>query len=151
MVSRIPLFAKLAGAAGAAGLLALGALGAAPPAMAASTGRPAAQPGSSQAQDLKAVRRQVALVVFGAEASVLGIKPEQLRADLRQGRTVAQLAQAKGMDEQRFGQAVAQAAKPGLDKLVDSHRITAAQAARVEQRLSSGHVPWWNGRRRTSS
>ena len=143
MLSRIPLFAKVAAGATGAGLLALGALGAATPVLAAATPGAQATPKHS---DARQDRRQAARVVFAAEASVLGLKPEDLREDLRQGKTVSALAQAKGMNEQQFGAAVAGAAKPGLDRLVDAHQITAAQALKVEQRLNAGHVPFWDGR-----
>lgn len=147
------MLAKLAIGAGGAGLLAVGAFGATPT-LAATTPTPKASASpraGTNTHDRRQDRRQVARVVFEAEADVLGIKPEDLRQDLRQGKTVAQLAGAKGMNEQQFGQAAAKAAKPGLDKLVDAKAITAEQAQRVEQRLDSGHVPFWNGLRHRTS
>lgn len=153
MLNRIPMLARLAMGAGGAGLLAVGALGATP-ALAATTPTPqasASPKAGAHHNDNRQDRRQVGRVVFEAEADVLGIKPEELRKDLREGKTVAQLAGAKGMNEQQFGEAVAKAAKPGLDKLIDSKAITADQAQRVEQRLSAGHVPFWNGRHHRTS
>jgi hypothetical protein len=152
MFTRIPLFAKVAAGAGGAGLLALGALTASAPVLAAATPSPqaSAQPGQRH-DDHRQDRRQIAKVVFAAEASVLGVKPEELRQDLKQGKTVSELAQAKGMNEQQFGQAVAKAAKPGLDQLVDTKKITAGQEARVLQRLNGGHVPFWNGLKHKSA
>ncbi len=147
MYWRIPVLAKVAAGGAGAGLLALGALGASgTPVLAASTQPAAAQaPARHQHGDNRQDRRQVARAVFEAEADVLGIKPADLRQDLKNGQTVQQLVQAKGMNEQQFGQAVAKQAKPRLDRLVDNHQITAAQEQKVLDRLDSGRVPFWNG------
>ncbi len=142
MFFRIPLLAKAAVGAGGAGLLALGAFTATTPVLAATTAT--TQP-SAKHQDNRQDRRQIAEVVFSAEASVLGMKPEDLRTALKQGKKVSDLAGDKGMTQKQFGQAVATAAKPDLDKLVDAKKITADQAQKVEKRLAAGHVPFWNG------
>lgn len=142
MFVRIPLLAKVAMGAGGAGLLAVGALGATTPVLAATTAT--TQPSTKQ-QDNRQDRRQIAQVVFNAEASVLGMKPEDLREALKQGKKVSDLAGDKGMTEKQFGEAVATAAKPDLEKLVDAKKITADQAQKVEKRLAAGHVPFWNG------
>ncbi len=144
MFVRIPLLAKVAVGAGGAGLLSLGALAAATPVLAATTAT-TTQPTTTRHQDNRQDRRQIAEVVFNAEASVLGMKPEDLREALKQGKKVSDLAGDKGMTEKQFGQAVATAAKPDLDKLVDAKKITADQAQKVERRLAAGHVPSWNG------
>jgi hypothetical protein len=142
MFVRIPLLAKVAVGAGGAGLLALGALGVSTPVLAATTSGTQA---SLKHHDNRQDHRQIAAVVFGAEASVLGMKPEDLRTALKQGKKVSDLAGDKGMTKEQFGQAVATAARPDLDKLVDAKKITADQAQKVERRLAAGHVPFWNG------
>lgn len=143
----VPTLVKLAVGGGAAGLLGLGAVAATPVfAATTTTPTPAASPAAPAAHnDSRQDRRQVRRVVFEAEADVLGIKPEQLRADLKGGQTVEQLAAAKGMSKDQFADRLATAAKPGLDKLVDEHRITAAQEERVLAAIRAGHVPFWNG------
>lgn len=143
----VPTVVKLAIGGGAAGLLGFAALGATPVlAAAASTPAPAASPAApSTHKDARQDRRQIGRVVFEAEADVLGIKPEQLRADFKAGQTVEQLAAAKGMNKDQFADRLATAAKPGLDKLVDEHKITAAQEAKVLAAIRAGHVPFWSG------
>src|SRR5689334_11686442 len=44
------------------------------------------------ASDKHADRRAVAMAVFTSEAGVLGVKPEELRAALKSGKTLEQLA-----------------------------------------------------------
>jgi uncharacterized protein YaiL (DUF2058 family) len=80
-----------------------------------------------------------------AEADVLGIKPEELRKDLKAGQKVSDLAKAKGMSEQQFAARLSAAVKPRLEQLVDHKQITQAQADRVLDRIAKGHIPWWNG------
>lgn len=150
-IPRLGLIAKVAMGAGGAGLLALGALGTATPVLAASTPATAAAPAAPKHHDNRQDHRQIARVVFDAEASVLGIKPEELRSALRSGKKVSDLANDRGMSQQQFGEKVAAAAKPGLDKLVDGKQITADQAQRVEKRLDAGHVPFWNGLHRRTA
>jgi hypothetical protein len=143
---------RLAAGGGVAGMLALGAvsstpvLAATPLAAKTPSAQPAASPNASaKPNDRRQDRRQIARVVFEAEADVLGIKPQELRADLKAGKTVSQLAAAKGLTKDQFADRLATAAKPGLDKLVDSHQITAEQEARVLARIRAGHIPFWDG------
>ena len=90
-------------------------------------------------------RRQIMRAVFEAEADVLGMKPEELRKALKDGKTVAQLAAAKGLTKDQFADRLATAVKPALDKLVDAHQITAAQEQKVLAAIRAGHIPFWNG------
>ena len=112
-------------------------------AFAASTsGKPAAAAG---ANDKHVDRRAIARVVFESEADVLGMKPEDLRTALKGGKTVEQLAAAKGLSRDQFADKLATAVKPGLDKLVDSKQITSAREARVLKHIRAGHIPFWDG------
>lgn len=130
------------GGAGAA-LLGLGTLGAtATPALAAAKAAPAAQ---AQKPDRDA-RRAVARAVFEAEADALGMKPEELREALKNGKTVSQIAAAKGLTKDQVADRMAASLKPALDKLVDAHKISRAEADRVLDRIAKGHIPFWNGR-----
>jgi len=95
--------------------------------------------------DRKADRRAVRLAVLEAEADVLGIKPEELRKDLKAGQKVANLAKAKGLTEAQFGAKLIANLKPRLEALVDHKQITQARADRVLLRISKGHIPWWDG------
>lgn len=123
------------GAAVAGATTAFAAPAAAKPAAAAQAG----------AHDRRADRRAIAAVVFESEADVLGMKPEDLRAALKSGKTVEQLAAAKGMTKDQFADKLATAVKPGLEKLVDNHQISQKQADRVVDRIQHGYIPFWNG------
>ena len=142
-----PTLVKLALGGSTAGLLGLAALGATPVLAAGTpTPAPAASPAPpGQHRDARQDRRQVLRVVFDAEAGVLGLKPEELRADLKNGQTVEQLAAARGMTKDQVVTQLAAAARPGLDKLVDEHKITGAQEQKVLGWIGAGHVPFWNG------
>ena len=98
---------------------------------------PAAKPDPS---DRKLIRR----AIFTAEASVLGLKPEDLRSALRSDKTVEQLALARGMNKEQFADRLATAAKPDLDQLVDAHKISRAQADKVLAGIHAGRIPFWN-------
>jgi hypothetical protein len=135
------LVPKLA-AAGAAGALLAGGVAAAAPAVASVPVAAAKQPAP------RADRAQRVLIVhavFEAEADVLGMKPEELRAALRSGKTVEQLAAAKGINKDQFADRLTANLKPRLDALVASGKITRAEADRALDRISKGHIPGWNG------
>jgi hypothetical protein len=144
---RVPLIGKLVlGGAGSA-LLGVSLLGAQATNAFAASPSPTA-PAQSTAPSTKhdpSDRRLVLHAVFAAEANVLGLKPEDLRAALKSGKTVEQLAQEKGLTKEQFADRLATAVKPDLDKLVDSHKLTRQQADKVLARIRAGHIPFWNG------
>ena len=78
-------------------------------------------------------------------AAVLGIKPEELRRDLKQGAKVSDLANANGITEEQFATRLGAALKPGLETIVDRKTITQARADRILDRIAKGHVPFWGG------
>ena len=92
-----------------------------------------------------ATRHAVAVAVVEAEADVLGIKPEELRKNLKDGQKVSDLAKAKGMNEEQFAAKLVVNIKPRLEALVDQKKITQAQADRILDRIAKGHVPFWDG------
>jgi len=95
--------------------------------------------------DTRADRRAVAAAVFVSEADVLGIKPEQLRADLKQGQKVSDLAKAKGMTREQFTVKLIANLRPRMEQLIDHKVIIRAQADRVIDWISKGHIPFWDG------
>ncbi|HEX6348519.1 MAG TPA: hypothetical protein VF160_03920 [Candidatus Dormibacteraeota bacterium] len=109
---------------------------------AGTTGKPAT---AAPANDRHADRREIAKAIFESEADVLGMKPEDLRAALKSGKTVEQLAAAKGLTKDQFADRLATSVKPALDKLVDSKKITQAQEDLVLKRIRAGYIPFWNG------
>ena len=91
------------------------------------------------------VRDAVRYAIFLSEAEVLRIPPRAFRADLLRGITVARLARERGMNKERFGNRLVVDLKPRLERLVDLHVITHAQANRVLDRIQHGYIPWWDG------
>ena len=133
---------KIVGAAGVAALLSVVAVSAASPAPNPSpTAAGTQQPSTDRHADRRAVRR----AVVEAEADLLGVKPETLVKDLRDGQKVSDLAKAKGLTKEQFAARLAVNMKPRLDALVDHKVITRAQADRVLDRIAKGQVPFWDG------
>lgn len=136
---------KTAGAAGAAALLSLGLAGGLAQA-ASPTPRPTPAAGSSQTvPDPRADRRAIFRAVFESEADVLGLSPKTLRQDLRSGQKVSDLAKDKGMTKEQFETSLIASVRPRLETLVDHKVITQAQADKAIDRISKGHVPFWDG------
>jgi hypothetical protein len=91
------------------------------------------------------VRDAVRYAIFLSEAEALRIPPRAFRADLLHGITVARLARERGMNKERFADRLVVDLKPRLERLVDLHVITHAQADRVLDRIQHGYIPWWDG------
>jgi hypothetical protein len=87
----------------------------------------------------------VRAAIIESEANVLGIKPETLVKDLKAGQKVSDLARNKGMTKEQFEIRLVANLRPRLEVLVDHKVITQAQADRVLDRISKGHVPFWDG------
>jgi len=137
---------KTVGAAGAAALLSLG--------LATGLVQAASNPTPSPSASAKAPatdRRVIASAVFESEADVLGIAPKTLRADLRKGQKVSDLAKDKGMTKEQFETRLIASVKPRLATLVDHKVITQAQADKVVDRISKGYVPFWDGLQRPAT
>jgi len=111
---------------------------------ASASGKPAAAAPAAGAHD-RAARRAGAAAIFESEADVLGMKPQELREALKSGKSIEDLAAARGMNKDQFADRLATSVKPALDKLVDAKRITQAQEDLVLKRIRAGHIPFWNG------
>ena len=131
------------GAAGVAALLSAGAVSAlaASPSPKPTPTAGATQPSTDKHADRRAVRR----AVIESEADILGITPETLVKDLKAGQKVSDLAKDKGMTKEQFETRLAANLKPRLQVLVDHKTITQAQADKMLDRISKGHVPFWDG------
>ena len=138
---------KAVSAAAAAAILGLGVVQAASP---APTPTPSAST-KAPATDHRADRRAIARAIFESEADVLGIAPKTLRADLRKGQKVSDLARDKGMTKEQFETKLIASVKPRLAALVDHKLITQAQADKVIDRISKGYVPFWDGLHRKAA
>jgi hypothetical protein len=144
---RVPIIGKLVlGGAGSA-LLGVSLLGAQATTAFAANASPtaAAQPTAPASKHDRSDRRLILAAVVVAEAKVLDLKPEDLRAALKSGKTVEQLANAKGLTKEMFADRLATVLKPELDKLVDAHKVSRPQADRTLDRIHKGQIPFWNG------
>ena len=139
---------KAMSAAAAAAILGLGVVQAASP-----TPTPTAPSASTKAPAThdRGDRRAIARAVFESEADVLGIAPKTLRADLRNGQKVSDLAKDKGMTKEQFETKLIASVKPRLAALVDHKVISQAQADKVIDRISKGYIPFWDGLHRAAS
>lgn len=136
---------KAVGAAGAAAILSLGVAGGLAQASSPSP-TPTPSAGTSHGvPDPRGDRRAIRRAVFESEADVLGISTKTLRADLRKGQKVSDLAKDKGMTKEQFETRLIASVKPRLEALVGQKVITQAQADKVLDRISKGHVPFWDG------
>jgi hypothetical protein len=138
---------KAVGAAAAAAILSLGVVQAASP---TPTPAPSAST-KAPATDHRADRRAIARAVFESEADVLSITPKTLRADLKKGQKVSDLAKDKGMTKEQFETKLIASVKPRLAVLVDHKVITQTQADKVVDRISKGYVPFWDGLHRLAT
>ncbi len=144
---KLPLISKIVlGGAGSA-LLGIATLGSAPVASAFDAA-PAAQVSQAAKPDHKGDRKQdrrlIQEAVFEAEADALGMKPEGLREALRNGKSIEQLAQERGLTKDQVVDRTVKSLRPALDKLVDEKKITREQADRVLDRIQKGHLPGWH-------
>jgi hypothetical protein len=81
-----------------------------------------------------------------SEATVLGTTPADLMAQVKAGKTVKDLAAAKGFnDEAAFRAAYVAQIKKDLAPLVSSGKLTQAQADAVAKRAETAPIPFWNG------
>ena len=133
---------KLVGAATAALALSLGV--AATYAQAATPAQTPAPSASAKHLDPN-VRKLVERAIFESEADVLGIAPDQLRADLKKGQKVSDLANDKHMTKDQFAAALNTNLKPRLETLVANKTITQKQADKILDRITKGHIPFWDG------
>lgn len=85
----------------------------------------------------------------------VGIDRATLRADLRNGQTIAAIATAHGVDPNVVINALVTAATTKLDAAAQAGRITEARAHRIEQRLPARVTKlvntWLPKRARTST
>jgi hypothetical protein len=91
------------------------------------------------AQHQKAFRGRIAKARAHAPvATYLGISHEQLRAELRSGKSLAQIAKEKGKSVEGLVAAMLAPVKARLAKAVESGRLTKARADAILARLTEG-------------
>ncbi len=92
--------------------------------------------------------------ILDAAASALGMTRDDLLTELRNGKTLGEVADARNVDRQRVRDAVTAAYKARLDAAVQEGGLTQAQADRLLQRFQDADVlnaglggcrGWWKG------
>lgn len=145
---RFPVLAKLALGGAAGSMLLAGAVAASPSVLAASSGAKPAASATAAARhhrhDSRADRRVEIEAYLDASATIMKMDPKDLRAALKSGRSMKEIAAAHGFPtKDAFADAVSRAVKPALDAAVDAKKVTRTEADHFQDRLAHGHLPFW--------
>lgn len=138
----------LAVALAVAGVTAVAALAIAPHLVSASvTPTPSAgsslSPSPSPGHKANPAQQAIRKATVQAEAQVLGIARKDFTTNLKQGITVHQMADQKGISQATFQASFTAALTPLLDQDVQSGTITRAQEQRALQRFGA-QIPNWD-------
>ncbi|MEP6751330.1 MAG: hypothetical protein ABI959_01120 [Candidatus Dormiibacterota bacterium] len=82
--------------------------------------------------------------LLSAAASSLGISEVALKADLRKGMTLSQIANAQHVTEAQFRERLIAKLKPVLDAAVTNKKLTPAREQAIIKRLQTGPIPLWD-------
>jgi hypothetical protein len=93
-----------------------------------------------------ALQKSLRTAELDAIAGSLGMSTPDLQAQLRSGKTLADLEQQKGVSDTAVRTAAHDAAKKVLDPAVTNRTITQSQEDTILQRITSGPAPF-GGRR----
>jgi hypothetical protein len=85
-----------------------------------------------------------ARVGLAAYAKALGISPQDLKQQLASGKTIKDIAAAKGMDENAFRNNLVNAVKPDLDAKVAAGKLTQQQEDAILNKLKTAPLPRWD-------
>ena len=146
---RFPALAKLALGGAAGSMILAGAVAASPSVLAASPGGVAPTTKAAPAarhphRDARADRKVEVEAYLDASAVTMHMDPKDLRAALKAGRSMEEIASEHGFaTKEAFAAAVSKAVKPALDAAVDAKKITRLQADHFQDRLAHGHLPFW--------
>ena len=94
-----------------------------------------------------ALMRGLRTAELNAVAGALGMSPSDFQAQLRSGKTLADLEQSKGVSDTAVRAAAHDAAKKVLDPAVKDGTITQTQEDTILQRITSGPEPFGHGPR----
>ncbi len=82
-----------------------------------------------------ALRKSLRRGVVKTSATAIGVAPKDLVAGLKSGKSISQIAQAKGVDPKTVVTAIVTAGNSKVDAAVTAGKIDAARAAKIKQRL----------------
>ncbi len=113
------------------------AAGAASTATPPTTGAVVTHPGSHHGIRvwLKAHRRQLRKAGLAISAKAIGVTPQALRADLKSGKSIAEVAGEHGVSAQTVVSALVTAADTRIDQAVAAKTLTSAEAATIKAAL----------------
>jgi hypothetical protein len=94
----------------------------------------------------KGLGAQYTQALMTAAASALGITTDQLKADLKSGMTLSQIAAAQKppVTQDQFRARLIANLKPLLDQAVTDKKLTGDQEQKILQRLQTGPIPFWD-------
>jgi hypothetical protein len=94
----------------------------------------------------KGIGAQYTQALMSAAASALGITTDQLKADLKSGMTLSQIAAAQKppVSQDEFRARLIANLKPLLDQAVTDKKLTSDQEQTILQRLQTGPIPFWD-------
>ncbi|MCU1351572.1 MAG: hypothetical protein JWM05_781 [Acidimicrobiales bacterium] len=73
--------------------------------------------------------------IAAAVSKALGITPKELKDGLKSGKSIADLATAKGLDVKKVQDALVTAGNSAIDQAVTAKKLTPARAAELKKRL----------------
>jgi hypothetical protein len=129
---------KLIATVATAGLLVVGGAGTAFAADTGGSGTGTSGPAPATAGPLArhpALRQGLRRAVVKISADTIGIDVKELRTDLRNGQSIAQVAQSKNVDPKTVVDAIVKAGDAKIDSLSSSGKINAERAAKMKDRL----------------
>ena len=92
-----------------------------------------AQTGKQQLHGwLKAHRKEIRKAGLDVSAQTIGVTPQALRAELKSGKSIAQVAGEHGVGVQAVENTLTSAVDTKVDQAATAHKLTAAQAAAIK-------------------
>ena len=125
---------KLIATVAVAGLLVVGGAGAAFAADNGGSSTPT-RPANGAARLRPGIRRGLRHAVLKVSADTIHVSVQELRQDLRNGQSIAQVAQSKGVDAKTVVAAIVKAGDAKVESLVKDGKITSERGQKLEGRL----------------
>jgi ribosomal protein S20 len=81
------------------------------------------------------LRHRAVRAAVDVAAKTIGVTPEELRSEIKSGKSVAEVATAHNVDPATVVNALVTAGSARIDKAVANHRLSAERAAKLKARL----------------
>ena len=119
----------------AGGVATAGAAYASTPAATATAGATGHAKGHGAQAWLRSHRRQIRRSGVAISAKTIGVTPKTLVSELRTGKSIADVAGEHGVSAQTVTNALVGAADTKISQAVTNHKLTSAQASKLEARV----------------